>query len=255
VTWGVAAVAFGLLMTCAALSLPVRRRHVALAAAVAYALVAAGLATLANAPWVGILAPGALLLGGYWLSGLLFTSPQAWFEGWLIGLDSRLGAAQWTSALPSWLSQLLELSYASVHLVVAGGAIAAAVAGSSEVERFWNLVLTATLLSYALLPWLRSRPPRIVEGGDGDVARVSAARRLNLAVLDTASVQANTFPSGHVAGAVAAALGVMAFNHVAGWVLLGTAALIAAGAVAGRYHYAVDCVAGAALSVVVWSLM
>ena len=68
-------------------------------------------------------------------------------------------------------------------------------------------------------------------------------------------MQANTLPSGHVSGAVAAALGVMPIDAALGGLLLVVAGLIAVAAVAGRYHYAVDCVAGVAVSLAVWSLV
>jgi hypothetical protein len=80
-------------------------------------------------------------------------------------------------------------------------------------------------------------------------------RKLNTTILHHASVQANTLPSGHVSGAVAAALGVMAVDPVAGWGLMGVAGLIAIAAIAGRYHYVVDCVAGAVVAATFWSLM
>jgi membrane-associated phospholipid phosphatase len=85
--------------------------------------------------------------------------------------------------------------------------------------------------------------------------RAPILRRLNVSILDQASVQANTLPSGHVAGAVAAALGLWPVAPAAGLVLLVLAVAIAIAAVVGRYHYVVDCVAGASVALVVWSLM
>jgi membrane-associated phospholipid phosphatase len=76
------------------------------------------------------------------------------------------------------------------------------------------------------------------------------ARRVNLRVLGVASVQLNTFPSGHAAASLATALAVGARLPIAG-LLLGLLALaIALGSVAGRYHYAADALAGAALAIV-----
>jgi membrane-associated phospholipid phosphatase len=80
-------------------------------------------------------------------------------------------------------------------------------------------------------------------------------RRLNTAILDTASVQANTLPSGHVSGAVAAALSIWTLDPVVGGVMMAMAGLIAIAAIAGRYHYVVDCVAGAAVAAAFSSLM
>jgi membrane-associated phospholipid phosphatase len=80
--------------------------------------------------------------------------------------------------------------------------------------------------------------------------RAPAARRFNLAILDRASVQACTIPSGHVAGAVAAALAVLPVSTTASVVFLLMSVLIAASATAGRYHYAVDCALGVLVAVV-----
>jgi membrane-associated phospholipid phosphatase len=64
-------------------------------------------------------------------------------------------------------------------------------------------------------------------------------------VLNHASIQVNTLPSGHVAAAVAAALAVGTFMPAAGAVIGVLAVSIALAAVLGRYHYAADAVLGA----------
>jgi hypothetical protein len=270
--WGIAAGVYGLVLAIAALTHPIRRRPVACVAAVAYALVSFGAATLTSLFWVNLLVPGGLLLVGYWLGGWFFRSPQSWLEQWLLDTDRAAGAHRWMSRMPRPVAELLEASYVSAYAVVGGGAIFAATFGGDAVTNYWSLVLTAELASYAFLPWLRSRPPRVLESLKGRALALPTSdalalptsnasqgapylRRLNTAILDNASVQANTLPSGHVAGAVAAALGVMAVAPIVGWMLMATAGLIAVAAVAGRYHYAVDCVAGAAVALVVWSVL
>jgi hypothetical protein len=315
--WGVAGAAYGLILAIAALTQPIRRRHVALAASLAFTFVSVAAGTLTGAFWVNLLLPGALLLGGYWLSGFFFRDPQPWLESWLIGVDHAAAAHRWMDRSPRWLAELLELSYAMDYVVVGGGAIYAATFGTEAVAYYWSLVLASELASFAPMPWLRSRPPRVV--GDetkpglkpgpaddrgsvdhsgpadepllSDVAGLAAngiraepglraagppsakppsakppsaeppatrrvaLRRLNNLILDGASIQANTLPSGHVSGAVAAALGVMAVDAVAGSWLLAAAGLIAIAAVAGRYHYVVDCVTGAVVAFLFWALM
>jgi hypothetical protein len=249
--WGIAASVFGAVLAVAALTQPIRRRHLVVTAAVAYTLASAGAATLVSSFWVNLVAPGVLLLTGYWLSGLLFHSPQSWLEAWLLRSDRALGAERWMDGMPRLVAEALEASYAAVSVVVGVGAIWAATAGVEAVTDYWNLVLTAELACYVWLPWLRSRPPRTLEPQRAQKA-TPALRRLNTRILDNASVQANTLPSGHVSGAVAAALGVMAVNATAGWVLLAVAVAIAVAAVAGRYHYAVDCVTGAVTALIVF---
>ena len=256
--WAWAAAGYGAVMCLAALTQPVRRRSVAFAASAAYTAVSLGAGSVASLFWVNLLVPGALLLAGYWLSGFFFRDPQAWLEQWLFRVDDTVAAERWLLALPRAIGELLELSYAADYVVIGGGAIYVATFGTNAVAYYWTLVLASELASFAPMPWLRSRPPRAIRivGAPG-VPGVPTPylRRLNTLILDNASVQANTLPSGHVSGAVAAALGVMAVNAVAGWWLMAMAGLIAVGAIAGRYHYVVDCAAGAAVALAFWSLM
>ena len=78
---------------------------------------------------------------------------------------------------------------------------------------------------------------------------------MNLAVLDRASVQWNTFPSGHTAASVATALAVASDMPLAGVVLGVVAVSIAAGSVVGRYHYAADALAGVAVAIVAFVMV
>ena len=290
ISWGLVGAAYGIVLAIAALTQPIRRRHLAFVAALAFTLAAVGAGTLSATFWVNLVAPGALLLCGYWLSGLFFHNPQPWLETWLVRVDHAVRAERWMYWAPRPVAELLELSYAMAYVVVGGGALYAAMFGTEAVSQYWTLVLASELASYAALPWLRSRPPRVMEsagpsfspdnlpglkprpaktaGGDDRIrakpgsraegpppAKPPTLRRLNTLILDTASVQANTLPSGHVSGAVAAALGVMAVDAVVGSWLMGAAGLIALAAIAGRYHYVVDCVAGAAVALALSSLM
>jgi hypothetical protein len=136
-----------------------------------------------------------------------------------------------------------------VHVVVAAGAVIAALNGIEAVARYWAIVLGAELACYAPLPYFRSRPPRAVEAPGVLAQRAPRLRRLNGAILDHTSVQVNTIPSGHVAGALAATLATFAVNEVAGLVLMAGAAMITAAAVLGRYHYVIDCALGVGVAV------
>jgi hypothetical protein len=340
--WGIAGGVYGLVLAVAALTQPIQRRHVALVASLAFTLVSIASGTLTDAFWVNLLVPGALLLGGYWLSGFFFRDPQPWLESWLLRVDHAIRADEWLDRSPRPIAELLELSYALDYALVGSGAIYAATFGTEAVAYYWGLVLASGLASYAPLPWLRSRPPRVIgdwrmpglKPGPADEAmppsaqsadeakpataqpagevmpvrvadeslvrqtigvvsvgtavpagpgfspanmnsaaikppprapgppsakppatRSVAFRRLNTLILDHASVQANTLPSGHVAGAVAAALGVMAVDVVTGSWLIVAAGLIAIAAIAGRYHYVIDCITGAAVALMFWLLM
>jgi hypothetical protein len=257
--WATVAAAYGIVLAFAALTMPIRRRAVAAAASGAYALAAIGAGTLPRSLWIELFAPAVLLLSGYWLSGFFFRDPQAWLEAFLVKTDERLmngvGVNGWLARGPRWLLEALEASYAADYAVVAIGAIVAASHGTEAIAGYWSLVLSAELACYAALPWLRSRPPRALEHSSAFDGRTVTMRQLNVAILDRASVQANTIPSGHVAGALAAALAVMPLNAAIGGVLLAASVAIGVAAVAGRYHYVVDCVAGATVAIVVASLV
>jgi hypothetical protein len=249
--WGIIAGIYGAFLFVTAFGLrSVPRRARALAGSAGYTCAALGAATL---PQFGaqLVLPAALLLTGYWLSGSMFGPPQPWLERWLLEADARtfraLRVDAWLKRAPMAALEVLEAAYVAVYPVVAAGAFICAASGSATVARYWSAVLAAELVCYAALPYLRSRPPRSLEP-PGVVAR-RAPRRLNEGILDRASVQANTLPSGHVAGAAAAALAVMPVSATAGWVLVAIAGLIFVSAVVGRYHYAVDCVLGAAVAV------
>jgi hypothetical protein len=253
--WAVAAGLYGTVLAVAALCVPIERRSVAFAACAAYALIAFGAGTLVSSFQVQFLVPGVLLITGYWLSGFFFRAPQLWLETALTDSDRRvfhaLGIDRCLRRAPRWALELLEATYGAESLVIAAAAIFAATAGLEAISYFWSVVITSELACYVMLPWLRSRPPRTIELPGVLAERAPILRRVNESVLDRASVQANTLPSGHVAGAVATALGVWPVSATDGAILLVVAGVIAIAAVAGRYHYVVDCVSGAAVAAVV----
>jgi membrane-associated phospholipid phosphatase len=114
------------------------------------------------------------------------------------------------------------------------------------------VILVTDYVCFAFLPWVQTRPPRALRNGDPWRSRV---RRFNLRLLGAASIQANTFPSGHAAEAFAATLLVVGAPWP--WVAyVGVSALlVSAGTVLGRYHYAADALAGWAVAAFVWILL
>jgi hypothetical protein len=257
--WAVVSAAYGIVLAVAALAQPVSRKPLVLSVTIAYALVALGAGTLPTIFWVQLLAPAALLLMGYWISGFFFRAPQEWLERLLLDSDRRVFALLRFDPLlqraPRWVLEGLEASYAADYAVVGAGALIAASSGIAAVSFYWTVVLAAELSCYVTLPWLRSRPPRAVEPAGTVARRRPLLRRLNVAILDRASVQANTLPSGHVAGAVAAALAVWPIDAGGAVVLMVLAVLITIAAAACRYHYVIDCVTGIAVAVVAWAIV
>ena len=125
-----------------------------------------------------------------------------------------------------------------------------------DVDRFWTAVLLAGCICYGSLPWIVSRPPRFHVSRQAATRREPdrALRRLNVGVLKRVSHGLNTFPSGHVAVSIAAALAVCDVSWAAGSVLLVVAAGIAGGAVVGGYHYVVDVAIGCLVGVLTATL-
>jgi len=196
--------------------------------------------------------PLVYLLVGYWLPALIVRKPNRGFEQRLLNVDRRLfgtdGLACFERRAPRAVIEYLELAYLLCYAVVPAGYLCLVLANHDAVivDRFWSVVLLASFLCYGLLPWIPTRAPRAIEP-PRDVAR-STIRQMNLAVLNRASVQWNTFPSGHTAASLATALAVGSEMPLAGVVLGILAVSIAAGSVVGRYHYAADAIVGAAVA-------
>jgi hypothetical protein len=190
------------------------------------------LLTMDQRAWIGHL----YLAAGYWLPALLVTRSPGAFEAWLRSTEPE------AARTPRVRGHLAELAYLCCYPLVPAAFITVYTTGSiADVDRFWTAVLGAGFLCYISLPWLVSRPPRIIEDA---IVDVSPVRHINLHVLDRFSHGWNTFPSGHVAIAVAAALSIVSVAPDAGVAFLIVAAGIVVGSVSGRYHYTIDALAG-----------
>jgi hypothetical protein len=201
--------------------------------------------------------PAMQVLVAYWLSGAFVRQPMPRVEAWLMAGDrilfDRLGARALARQAPRWLLEYLELTYLTVYLVVPiGFGVVYHLAPGPPVDAYWTMVLTAELVCYGMLPWLQTRPPRTI-GLHSDVEHRSVSlRRLNVLVLDGGSIQANTVPSGHVAGSLATALAAGTFVPAAFVPLLMLAASITIASVIGRYHYAADAALGVLVALAAW---
>ena len=197
--------------------------------------------------------PPALLLLGYWTSGVLFHTPMTHLERTLCALDQAVNVDGAMRATPPWLRELLELAYAGVYLLVPAVLIVHLTTSQSpDADRFWGIVLATDFICFGTLPWMQTRPPRSLAGIEPWRARF---RPVNLHMLSKGSIQANTFPSGHAAEAAAAALLVIGAPWPIVVFVAVAAVMVTAGAVLGRYHYAADAIAGWAVAATVWALL
>ena len=204
--------------------------------------------------------PAVYLVFGYWLSGWYFVAPMQQIEALFLRIDWRVlgadGGSRLVETLPRAALELLESVYVTCFLFVPGGMLLLALTGHRDAaDRFWTLVLLGEFGSFAMLPWIQTRPPRLIEPAAAIDRRGLFMRRMNALQVNTVSIGVNTFPSGHVAGSLATALAVSdVIPALAPW-LLAVAAAIAIAAVLGRYHYVIDGVAGAGLTLVAWILV
>jgi membrane-associated phospholipid phosphatase len=184
--------------------------------------------------------PIVYLFAGYWMPALLVTpTKEQPFEAWLVRADTDL--RRLLPRVPGALAPLLELAYLLCYpLVPLSFTIVWVLGGSMDVERFWLAVLLSGYACYVTLPWLISRPPRARQphGTRGGI------RHFNAHVLARWSHQFNTFPSGHVAVAAAAAVGAGSVSTPAGVAIGAVVAAISVGAAAGGYHYVLDVILG-----------
>jgi hypothetical protein len=192
--------------------------------------------------------PPVILLIGYWTSGLLFVRPMPRAESALAAIDRLLRIDALAARTPRWLAELLEFAYSGIYVTILVSLVLALRSGA-DAGRFWTVILLTDYVCFGMLPWFQTRPPRAV---GFETPWRSTWRRLNLRLLAAGSVQVNTFPSGHAAEALAAALLVSAapVPFVAAMFVIALA--ISAGAVFGRYHYAADAIAGWAVAVAVY---
>jgi membrane-associated phospholipid phosphatase len=226
-----------------------QRRRTAFAGVAGGVLVLAGSCGLSADGFANVwLLPPAALLIGYWTSGLLFVAPMPRAERALARIDEILAIDAIAARTPRLAAEVLELAYVCVYPLIPL-ALALALRGGVTADRFWTVILLTDYVCFGMLPWIQTRPPRAV--GCGRPWR-SSWRAVNLRVVDASSVQVNTFPSGHAAEAVAAALLVSGSPAPVIALMWLAAAAISAGAVFGRYHYAADAITGWAVALAVY---
>ena len=228
------------------------------AAVVIGLLLLPGAAKLASQGFVSVFRdwlPVPLILFGYHESGrLTFPRTDQFFEKAFLRWDDflfRPGFFHITKGnLPAWLDAVLEFSYLQCYVIVPSGIAVLYLAHQTALtDQYWSVVLPAVFAAYGLTPLFPAQPPRKLPQNSLPSRKTLFFRRFNLWIHDHASIKVNTFPSGHVAGAVAASLALMRPLPMAGACYLLITVGITLGAIRGRYHYSVDAIAGALVAV------
>jgi hypothetical protein len=227
-----------------------------------YALVVVGVAllpdtayTITARDWI----PGGYLLAGYWLSGLFFVKPMLRIEERCLTLDlrlfERLNVPAVIERAPRIPLEVLELAYVACFLFVPACVAMVILTEPALADRSWTLVLLGEFGAFGMLPWVQTRPPRVLEAPGPLDKRPLLMRGLNRFMVRNTSIQVNTLPSGHVAGSLTAAIALWPALPRAGFVALAIAGAITVSAVVGRYHYAIDAVSGVGVALIAWALV
>ena len=214
-------------------------------------LLLAALGTFAQAFWIRhVVLPPLTLLVSYWASGFLWAAPMPRIEQFLLRSDEHLRIREIAARAPRLLAEVLELAYAAVYpLIPVAFAVHLSCSPTPDADAFWTVILVTDFICFGMLPWIQTRPPRMLE--DGAPWR-SSIRSFNVGLLRQTSICVNTVPSGHAAEAFAAAL-LVAGAPLPVMVAMWLAALaVSAGAVFGRYHFALDALAGWGVALAVW---
>ncbi|HEU0141894.1 MAG TPA: phosphatase PAP2 family protein [Bryobacteraceae bacterium] len=177
-------------------------------------------------------------------------------QSWIIWdriLLNDLGLRTAIESLGPVIPSILELSYSLVYTMATFSvAMLYAYHKRERVDRFLTIFLFGILAAYALFPYFPSEPPRAVFPNEDLPGVLTPFRRFNLALLGGYGIHTSVFPSAHVSGAFSAAFAMFGILPEKRWVasvLLVLAVLITTATIYGRYHYAVDALAGFAISI------
>ena len=225
-------------------ALSMRRRLLITAAAAIGVTAIVGLQPTSVRDWL----PLVFIPLAYFQTGQFVLPLNRKFQSKLESFDRGL-----VFGLPPRLMFLFELAYLFCYPLVPAGLAALYLSGQDRfAAEFWNVVLPPAYLCYATFPFVQTLPPRAIEDRVPWQPERTRMRNVNLFVLRHVSIQANTFPSGHVAASVAVALVLMSHTLWVGLVFMAIAVCIAAGAFFGRYHYGIDVIIGAVMAVMSW---
>jgi len=183
------------------------------------------------------------------------------FENAWIGYDRwLLDTAHLRSAIESLgplIPSYFEICYVLVYAVALISLLILILNHRRDhLNTFWFAYLAGTLASYALFPYFPSDPPRTVFAGADLPHIVTIFRRLNLAILGQYGIHSSVFPSAHVSSAFACAWGLLITmpDRKRYSVAIAVFALsVAIATIYGRYHFAVDALAGFVVSLLAFT--
>jgi membrane-associated phospholipid phosphatase len=201
--------------------------------------------------------PLPFILAGYFTVDLFRTGAETpGFPESSVMLDQFLlydcGLRAAVEFLGPVLPCILEFCYSFLYALPPLAVAALYVGGQRErVPVFLLVLLLASFTTDTLMPLFPSADPRLAYPGLDLPARLTPFRSANLLLLDRLDIRLSVFPSGHVTVGLATAFGLwLAWpeRKRVGAVFFLLACAVTLAAIYGRYHYAVDALAGAAIA-------
>lgn len=189
-------------------------------------------------------------LGQLTSPGYLDAAVQGWEAALFGGQPSLTAARRWPGR---WLSEALHAGYFSYYLVVPAAAVAAYRRGGEEaLSRLTVTVALAFFVCYLCFAVFPVAGPRYefprIQGPPSEGFFFGLVH----GVLEAGSAKGTAFPSSHVAAATAALLAVWREDRRWFWALVLPVVFLTLGTVYGRFHYAVDALAGLAVAFAAW---
>jgi len=198
--------------------------------------------------------PMVLMLVPYWQTGQFFMGPNERIQARLVEIDRWLLnlIPPMTGTSGRYTRLFMEWAYMLCYpLVPLGLGVLYAEGLRQYASTYWFIVLVPTYLCYAITPFVPALPPRSIAGKQRIAPAPNKGRVMNLWILRYGSIQAISFPSAHVASAIAISCVLLRFVPIAGVIFLIVTFGIAIGAVVGGYHYAIDVLLGAVMAFII----
>jgi hypothetical protein len=202
--------------------------------------------------------PALLMLFPYWQIGQFFTQADPVAEKRLAMFDHAffraLGIAPAKTPISPAAGLYLELCYLLVYPLIPLGLAALYVTNATRfVNYYWVVVLLATYICFAITPFVRAMPPRALASYEKFRMPPCKLAAVNRFILRRGSIQAITFPSAHVASAMAAGLVLLRIELWTGLIFLLIGVSIAIATVVGGYHYAADALLASLIAIMVFA--
>ncbi|MDH3732983.1 MAG: phosphatase PAP2 family protein [Gemmatimonadota bacterium] len=185
---------------------------------------------------------------------------SGYFDQTVIAWDEAIFGGQpsmFLSEILPWVpfSEAIHFGYFTYYLIMPGAIFGAYFASGREGIHRTVFTLMATFFTcYATFILFPVAGPRYEFERIGGAIADGTVYQLVHRILESGSSRGTAFPSSHVAASVAIILAVWREDSRWFWILLMPTILLSFGTVYGRFHYAIDAVAGLVYGIAVWAV-